>query len=234
MKTGYNDNTKPIADTSFNVHETIIGMLGPGRGRRALDVGAGFGMLSEKLSAAGYDVRACELDPVRARHMRKLGIKCDVLDLNRKLPYGDASFDLVTCSDVIEHLKNPCMAIEEISRVARKGATVVITIPNILNWYSRLKFLVSGEYNNYFTRKEFIGDGYHISPLHFYQIEWMMAQSGLKITETTSNQYTGLLNRSNPRIFFSSLAVLPLRPFMKPRGRALLEGDILVIKALKK
>lgn len=232
MRKGYNDNTSPIADTSYNVHETIIGMLDKGKGR-ALDAGAGFGLLSKKMAELGYDVTACELDPVRIRHVRTLGIRCDKVDLNDKLPYKSGAFDIVVSSDVVEHLRNPFSAIIEMGRVTKKGGLVIISTPNTMNWYSRIKFLFSGVYNNYFTEKEFEGRGYHISPLHYYQLRWMMEQAGLEIVEIRANQYSGVLNFSSLKIAASSILSLPARLFMKPRIRPLLEGDIIIVKAKK-
>ncbi len=47
------------------------------------------------------------------------------------LPFMDASFDFVTCLEVIEHLIFPEQAIAEISRVLKPGGHCVITVPNI-------------------------------------------------------------------------------------------------------
>ncbi len=232
MRKGYNDNREAIEDTSYGVQDTIVSMLDANRGK-ALDLGAGFGLLSKRLKDIGYSVTACELDTARIRHVRKLGIRCDSVDLNGKLPYKSGSFDLVASSDVIEHLKAPYNLIQETGRVLRKGGIFIISTPNIMNWYSRLKFLMSGVYNNYFTEREFSGEGYHISPLHYYQLRWMLEQAGFRIEGLRSNQYSGFINLSGIKIFLSSIIALPARVFMKPKSRPLLEGDILVIKAVK-
>lgn len=232
MKRGYNDNSRSVEDTSYNVHETIAGMVDSGRGS-ALDLGAGFGLLSARLRDRGYDVTACDLDPKRISHVRRLGIRCDSVDLDGGLPYKPRSFDLVVSSDVIEHLRSPYQFVQEIGRVTRKGGRAIISTPNIMNWYSRLKFLFSGIYNNYFTEKEFEGEGYHVSPLHHLQLRWMLGQAGFRVEEVRANQYSGLINTGGTKIFAASLLSLPLRAFMKPKDRAILEGDILIVRAVK-
>jgi len=232
MKADYNKNIGPMADTSYNVHEAILGMLKAGKGK-VLDLGAGFGLLSKKIGELGYDVTACELDPVRISHIRKIGLKCDKVDLNCKLPYNDRLFDIVISSDVIEHLTRPYDFIQEIGRVTKKGGMLIITTPNIMNWYSRIKFLFSGIYNNYFTEKEFEGDGYHITPLHHLQLRFMLNRAGFVVEGMKSNQCTGLINCSSAKIFVASLLLLPVRGFMKPRNKILLEGDILIVQASK-
>lgn len=45
------------------------------------------------------------------------------------LPYDDASFDLVTCLDVLEHIPNDFMALSEIWRVLRNEGNLVVTVP---------------------------------------------------------------------------------------------------------
>lgn len=45
-----------------------------------------------------------------------------------KLPYKDNFFDLVICTEVLEHLHNPKKALHEILRVSKKYA--IISVPN--------------------------------------------------------------------------------------------------------
>ena len=55
---------------------------------------------------------------------------CDrVVDLEREaLPFGDASFDVVICCDVLEHLEAAHRMFDECCRVAR--SRVIISLPN--------------------------------------------------------------------------------------------------------
>jgi SAM-dependent methyltransferase len=46
------------------------------------------------------------------------------------LPFADASFDLVTSFQVLEHVLDPLPYLREIARVLRAGGTVVLTTPN--------------------------------------------------------------------------------------------------------
>jgi SAM-dependent methyltransferase len=45
------------------------------------------------------------------------------------LPFSNASFDLVTCTDVLEHITNDDSTVREINRVLKPGGYVLITVP---------------------------------------------------------------------------------------------------------
>jgi SAM-dependent methyltransferase len=45
------------------------------------------------------------------------------------LPYVDAAFDLVCAFDIVEHVDDDISALREIARVARPGATLLISVP---------------------------------------------------------------------------------------------------------
>ena len=49
------------------------------------------------------------------------------------LPFADQCFDLVLCSEVLEHLAKPEYAVDEFARVLRPGGKLVVTVPN---WYN--------------------------------------------------------------------------------------------------
>lgn len=51
----------------------------------------------------------------------------------KELPYPDNFFDFVICTEVLEHVPDFRVAIEEIERVLKPGGQFVITTPNTLN-----------------------------------------------------------------------------------------------------
>ena len=89
-----------------------------------LDVGCGGGFLSNRLAAAGYSVVGIDLSPeslkVAERHDHTGTVRYQVADAY-KLPFPDASFDVVTSMDFLEHVEDPARAIAEASRVLRPG-----------------------------------------------------------------------------------------------------------------
>ncbi len=55
----------------------------------------------------------------------------DIVGDAHNLPFLDNSFDSVICNAVLEHLKNPYLAVKEIKRIIKKGGYVYIEVPFI-------------------------------------------------------------------------------------------------------
>jgi len=64
------------------------------------------------------------------------------IDLEKdRLPFPSNKFDIVTCFEVLEHLKNPSLALKEIKRVLKEDGTAYISVPNFYFLFNRLKVL---------------------------------------------------------------------------------------------
>ena len=114
--------------------------LAPGRAARALDIGCGRGrhthaLYTEGLTVIGLDLAEsdvaaardalggfAEAEPDGARAGWTVG---DAL----RLPFEDGAFDIIVCSEVLEHIPDYRAALKEIARVAAPGARVAITVP---------------------------------------------------------------------------------------------------------
>ena len=95
---------------------------------RILDVGCGTGanlqMLANFGIAEGVDVSNEALDFCRARGLSKVK-----LGAAEALPYEDASFDLVTGLDVVEHLDDDIAGLKEMRRVLRPRGRALVFVP---------------------------------------------------------------------------------------------------------
>ncbi|QJW91429.1 3-demethylubiquinone-9 3-O-methyltransferase [Spirosoma taeanense] len=117
----------------------------PVQGRTLLDVGCGGGILAEEF--AGLSVTVTGIDPsassvATARHHAKqqgLPISYSV-GAGESLPFADASFDYVSCCDVLEHVQNVDEVLAEISRVLKPGGIFLYDTVN-RTWLSWL-FLI--------------------------------------------------------------------------------------------
>jgi SAM-dependent methyltransferase len=54
------------------------------------------------------------------------------------LPYGDATFDLVSCFGVLDYMTRFDDVVREFSRVLRPQGVVAISLPNLASWHNRV------------------------------------------------------------------------------------------------
>lgn len=94
----------------------------PGSLESALDVGARDGFLSRQLTRHSEWVTALDLEQPHIEHERIRCVKGDATALT----FSDASFDLVLCAEVLEHIPGRGLhaACAELGRVARKYVLV--------------------------------------------------------------------------------------------------------------
>ncbi len=95
------------------------------RGKKTLDVGCGRGILAEEFAQLGCIVTG--IDPsepslaTARRHARQSGLSINYqAGAGENIPFADASFDIVYCCDVLEHVKDLERVIAEINRVLKK------------------------------------------------------------------------------------------------------------------
>lgn len=155
--------------------------LAPGLTGDYLDIGAGSGELIDAVTRAfSVKPRACDY---RADLMAIESVAVDVADLNKEgLPYPDVSFDLVTCTEVIEHLEHYRSALREASRVLRPGGVFIVSTPNVLNLRSRLRYLFFGFFNMFGPLR--LGDDRyhsthgHINPVSYFYLAHSLSVAG--------------------------------------------------------
>lgn len=97
---------------------------------RVLDAGCGSGRTLEELRDLGLDpVSGIELSPDAAAVAGSRG-EFDVrIGRLEELPWGAATFDLITCLDVIEHTPDDRATFEELRRVSKPDGWLLVTVP---------------------------------------------------------------------------------------------------------
>ena len=102
---------------------------GLGESERALDLGCGDGRLSAELAArelVGADTSRVALD--RARE-RLPGARLVLVAPDAPLPSPDSEYDLVLCTDTIEHVRDVQLLLSEARRVLRPGGRLALSTP---------------------------------------------------------------------------------------------------------
>ncbi len=125
------------AEAAFRYAESaeyaVVRNLLPKSKGRALDLGAGNGILSLALAKDGWDVTAVEPDPsdlVGAGAIRKLSLESNVPinvieAMGESIPLENAGFDLIVARQVLHHAADLNAFCLEMSRLSRTGATIL-------------------------------------------------------------------------------------------------------------
>ena len=112
--------------------EQIAGLTG----KSVVDVGCGGGILSEGMASHGAQVTGIDLAErslkIARLHLHESGLKVDyrliaVEDLASEAP---ASFDVVTCMEMLEHVPTPASVVEACSRLVKPGGWVFFSTLN--------------------------------------------------------------------------------------------------------
>ncbi len=126
------------------VKKRMLEWVQPAAGHTILDVGCGAGyflyLIREKYQASGFEPTLVGLDISENQlsymllRMKKEGIT-DAVAIHGNgeyLPFEDESFDLVTCSEVLEHIRTPQRALAEIHRVLKPTGLALLSTPSMM------------------------------------------------------------------------------------------------------
>lgn len=132
--------------------------LGLQPGDLVLDAGAGFGRHAFAVARHGgrivaLDYAADEL--AQTRHVFEAMVEAGEIPADRvvglvrgdatALPFGDATFDRVITSEVLEHIQDDVRALAELVRVLRPGGTFACTVPTW--WPEKVNWMLSEDYH---------------------------------------------------------------------------------------
>jgi len=121
----------------------LLKMLDLARCGTVLDCGCGAGDNAQLLRCKGWNVTGITLSPAEKELASETCSAVWVHDLEKGLPSDLAGpFDLVVLSHILEHLRCPEVILSELRRVLRPGGCIAVAVPNVLNWYQRVQFLV--------------------------------------------------------------------------------------------
>jgi glycosyltransferase involved in cell wall biosynthesis len=126
---------KPSEDSS---HGRISKLLAHRPPSRILDLGCSSGLLSERLLQMGHHVTGVDVNELEG--VRERPSAFFKADLNDGIPSEVGSgFDIVLAADVIEHVMNPGVLMNQIREILSPQGTALICVPNIAHWYPRFR-----------------------------------------------------------------------------------------------
>src|SRR5438105_4600457 len=117
---------------------------------RILDAGCGSGAMLDQLARYG-DTTGVEPHPLGVAAAHRAGHPRVVRARVEELPFAAASFELITCLDVIEHTPDDRLALQELHRVTVPGGYLVVTVPAYPALWSQHD-VVNGHHRRYVKR----------------------------------------------------------------------------------
>lgn len=108
----------------------MLGLIGDCAGLDVLDVGCGGGFYSAAMAERGARVTGLDGSAAMVRHAEEAaGGRATFVqhDLERPLPFGDASFDLAVMALVYHHVYDRAQLLAELRRVLRPGARLLVS-----------------------------------------------------------------------------------------------------------
>lgn len=133
----YNSQNLLVRFVHRNRLKSIVATLPVGRGLKVLDAGCGEGHLIELMHQHspdsdyyGFDVTEVA---IRKAKQRCPFAKVELSDiLQNAVP--DNFFDVITCTEVLEHIIDYESVTSELKRVLKPGGSLILTFPNEINW----------------------------------------------------------------------------------------------------
>lgn len=104
---------------------------------RLLDVGSGLGDLLCVARSRGWTVTGLEPIPYAVERAEELVPGATVFGTLDDLSGLDAAFDLITCTDVLEHVRHPDQVLRRMGKLLRPGGCLLITTVNVDSWLGR-------------------------------------------------------------------------------------------------
>jgi SAM-dependent methyltransferase len=140
-----------------------------GASRQVLDIGSGTGTMLGYLERYG-DAQGIDMDPDAVRYCHERGVEKVRLVEAGPLPFEDASFDLVTMLDVLEHTDDDAQMLSETRRILRPGGLALISVPAFM-WMWGAQDKVSFHMRRYTApqlRADLVGAGLEIRRLSYF------------------------------------------------------------------
>ncbi len=139
---------------------------------RVLDVGCGDGRFINYLRQTDLRSVGIEFSIEAAKKTQRRGLSICLAD-GHILPFGDETFDIITCIEVLEHIIDYMDVLTEMKRVCTNRGKMVIVVPNFMRLNNRYMMVV-GHYPDYSE---------HVHHFTFSRLKQVLEQSGLKVED---------------------------------------------------
>ena len=115
----------------------------------------------------------------------------DIISDITKIPEPDASFDVILCTEVFEHLPDPISAIKEFSRLLKRGGKLIVTAPFCsLTHFAPYHFYTG--FNRYFYEKHLPDNNFDLISIEHNGNYFEYMGQEIRRIESIANKYANL------------------------------------------
>lgn len=172
-----------LGGTHPTVYHPFLSSLFPNlENKKILDLGCGKGMVGYLIkiqrNLTGSELIGMDISEELLGFSKKHNIYDKLIkgDITKKLPFKDKSFDLIICSEVIEHMEKRIgeLLLREMHRIINKDGRIIITTPNV--WLEMPSTNYHDQHHSLWKVSDFTKMGYTVRgigiKLPFNKIAW--------------------------------------------------------------
>lgn len=154
----YTDSNLSVPTFVFDIVKEIVAGFEPYRNTgRLLDIGSGAGTILKVGRDLGWEVYGLEVSKPAVEHARRMGFEVFHGEISNA-DYPPDFFDVVTASEVIEHLPDPTDSLRSIAKILRPGGLFWATTPSAESLSFRIlrnewSILAPPEHTQLYSRK---------------------------------------------------------------------------------
>lgn len=185
------------------------------KGARILDLGAGEGALSSRLSDLGYEVTAADKDSKNFK-CNQSKFSCINFDSSEEISHfvseHEGEFDAVLGVEVIEHVQDQWQYVRQLLKMTKPGGLVLITTPNTTSWLSRAQFFFTGRFHQFGDADLSYG---HINPVSPWELSLILRESGATdVSISPCGTLPPIYLTGFNKLSLLNITILPIRPLM--------------------
>jgi ubiquinone/menaquinone biosynthesis C-methylase UbiE len=123
----YDDSPHILHELERNL---IIDLIDPRPGDKILDAGCGTGKYTFEFSRNGADVTGVDFSEkiIEIAKKKNPEVKFVLADLKEKIPFNSKFFGKINCSQVFQHIEQPCSVLIEFKRLIKKNGIAVFSV----------------------------------------------------------------------------------------------------------
>jgi methionine biosynthesis protein MetW len=188
---------KPRVDTIVSLLENLID-----NGDQVFDLGCGDGTVGAllkdnyRITIDGCDISEVAVDRAQNHYRTVHQLNID----NKDIPVESESYDIVICTDVLEHTLSPGHPLTEVRRILKNDGVTVISVPN----YGFIRYRIHSVMGNL---SSIIRDKRHYSAFTVSHLHNLLDNNGLDVQTTLGISRLRRLANIRPHLFAKTIIV---------------------------